>query len=182
MASQQRDELLERAKTQIDALMISIDGNGRFSRIALITILAANFPVALVFYNLAFFELMPVFLCNVVGQTTQFVCYPENFCNDSNLEWVIDYSSPESLHNWVEPLNLVCRSHFEIALLGSTYFVGWMATLVVFSRIADLYGRKTIFIVGTICQVVSLIVILASKNYWLTVAMMCSLGALTTIR
>lgn len=40
-------------------------------------------------------------------------------------KWRIDYTSKESIHNWVEHLDLTCISETTIGLIGSVYFIGF---------------------------------------------------------
>ena len=63
-------------------------------------------------------------------------------------EWRINYDSPESYHNWVDPkkLDLTCKDEAVIGLIPSMYFVGFAVSCGIVPRIADLYGRKKSYV------------------------------------
>jgi len=51
----------------------------------------------------------------------------------------------EPIHGWAEKLNLACVNNYKIGLIGGSYFVGWVLTLLIFGRLTDIYGRKWIY-------------------------------------
>jgi MFS family permease len=61
-----------------------------------------------------------------------------------------DYTDPDALsfHNYIDRLDLECAPHSSIGLLGSAYFTGWALASVFVTRSADMYGRKSIFIIA----------------------------------
>jgi hypothetical protein len=79
--------------SKIDAVMISIDGQGKFRKFALYAFLCANEGINFIAYNLAFLELMPAYLCNWRGgPVTPFSCKPSDFCNNPTMIYYVDYS------------------------------------------------------------------------------------------
>ena len=46
----------------------------------------------------------------------------------------IDYTSEDTVSNWITELNLVCLSKFNIGLFGSLYFVGYVIGALTFVR------------------------------------------------
>ena len=62
----------------------------------------------------------------------------------------MDYSNPKSLHNWIEKLDLTCAPRWKVGFISSAYFIGWGLTLLWLPLLADKYGRRRIFISGTI--------------------------------
>ena len=63
-----------------------------------------------------------------------------------------DYSGSTSFHNWMERLDLACASPETIGMLGSAYFLGWTLFAIAIPRLADVYGRKVIFVGALIVQ------------------------------
>lgn len=84
-----------------------------------------------------------------------------------------------SLHNWIEDLDLACSKQGPlgpIALLGSLQFVGWALSAFITPRLADVYGRKIIFLVSMGIQLVSLIGIFISRNWVVTAILIFVFG------
>jgi MFS family permease len=133
-------------------------------------------------YNLAYLELMPSFTCNYVGSTQQFSCQPEDFCSNPELEYRFDYSAENSIHNWVEKLNLTCRPGWQIGLLGSVYFMGWCCTLLWVPPLADKHGRKPVVFWGMLLNLIAFTLMIATRSYLMTLGMIFIMGAITTIR
>ena len=65
----------------------------------------------------------------------------------------MNWESKESLHNWVEKLDLACASKTRIGFMGSTFFIGWLVGLLFVPRLADQHGRRKIFIIGCVLGV-----------------------------
>lgn len=60
----------------------------------------------------------------------------------------VDWDRSNSFHNYVERLHLECQDHETIGMLGSMYFIGWAATALFVPRIADIVGRKSVFVIS----------------------------------
>jgi MFS family permease len=58
----------------------------------------------------------------------------------------VNWSEELSLKNWFTGLHLECVSKARIGLIGSTLFAGWALSAIFIPRMADIYGRKKIFI------------------------------------
>ena len=121
------------------------------------------------FYNLAFLCMPPKFLCNYVGQEESFACRQQEFCGNPDLEWMIDYSDPWTLHNWTEKLSLVCKPSWQIGLLGSAYFGGWALTLLWLPSYADRYGRVQFYRISNTFWTLTFTIMIFSSNFWLVV-------------
>jgi MFS family permease len=63
-----------------------------------------------------------------------------------------------------------------IALLGSLQFVGWAISAFITPRLADIYGRKNIFLVSMLIQFVSLIGVFISRAWGLTASFIFIFG------
>lgn len=57
-----------------------------------------------------------------------------------------DTSDHEYLDNWVEKLDLLCESKERLGLMGSTYFMGIILSMIIVPKMTDNYGRKWIFV------------------------------------
>lgn len=60
----------------------------------------------------------------------------------------VDYNDNQNLHNWVDRLGLACVPKSKVGMIGSAYFVGWVATLIFMPRLSDLYSRKWFYLIG----------------------------------
>ena len=69
-------------------------------------------------------------------------CEPADFCDDSSIQYKINYEENESLDNWYLKLNLACESTKTIGIIGSSYFFGMAVGCMIIPRLADLYGRR----------------------------------------
>jgi MFS family permease len=90
-----------------------------------------------------------------------FKCTSNDFCtSNETLEWKIDWTNEESLHNWVEEFDLYCTPKYVIGLMGSSFFIASVLSSLIFPRLADLFGRKKIFLVGFYMNTITLIIFL----------------------
>ena len=127
----------EQFDQHVDNLLECINGNGLFQKLTFFSVAWGLSSFGFWFYNLAFLCMPPKFLCNYVGRQESFVCRQQEFCGNPDLEWMIDYSNPQTLHNWIEKLSLVCKPSWQIGLLGSAYFAGMALTLLWLPSYAD---------------------------------------------
>ena len=110
-------------------------------------------------------------------------CKPDDFCGDPNVaNYTIDWSAKESLHNWVEKLDLTCVPKQKIAWLGSSFFVGWIVTLFVVPRLADLYGRIWAWRIGMVVQLLAYTIIMLTHDVNVMIAAIGLIGACNTAR
>lgn len=58
----------------------------------------------------------------------------------------MDYSNKKNLHNWIERLDLVCKTGDQIGFLGSAVFGGWVLTALVIPPLADKFGRAPVYL------------------------------------
>jgi len=93
---------------------------------------------------------MPTYECLNLDTQNWSVCKPEDFCQADksySKDLVrVDQSSPHSLTNWVEQMDLTCVGHSSIGLLGTMLFLGWMTSSMIVPRLSDIYGRKRFFL------------------------------------
>ena len=79
-------------------------------------------------------------------------------------------------------MNLTCEPKWRIGLLGSAFFFGWCLTLLWVPRLADIYGRKKLFVIGMIGDLVVFTIVMVSKSLNVMIVMIFCFGALTSIR
>lgn len=59
-------------------------------------------------------------------------------------------TDPEYIDNWVEKLDLLCETRQRVGMLGSSFFIGIMSSMLVVPKLTDMYGRKLLFILTMI--------------------------------
>ena len=128
-------------------------------------------------YNMPLYELYPSYKCTFPDSPQEsFPCENTDFCGKPSVHAVIDWSNSTSLHNWVEQMDLTCTSKFEIGFLASCYFIGYMLGSVTLTRLADLYGRKSIFTFGCMLHTVCNAVLLYATNLYVVYALILLMG------
>ena len=93
-----------------------------------------------------------------------------------------NYDLDSSYKNWVEKLDLTCRSSAQVGLLGSSVFAGWVITLLFVPRLSDLYGRKKIFFISAVVQSIFYSVVMFTQEFWVAVAALFVLGLCNSAR
>ena len=93
-------------------------------------------------------ELYPDYICTDSEHPEKgaYHCEPKDFCGKESVSETINWDSNTSLHNWVETLDLTCTSSKAIGFIGSAYFAGLMVSVLLFPRLADLFGRRKIIL------------------------------------
>ena len=95
------------------------------------------------------------------------VCERKEFCPELGgivMEHRVDWSEPKSLHNWVERLDMECTPKVDFGFMGSLVFAGWTFASLFVPRLADLYGRRLIFIINLVVQACIIGLIVVSKS------------------
>ena len=67
-------------------------------------------------------------------------------------------------------------------MIGSSYFIGWCLTLFWAPRLGDIYGRKKLFAISMVCDLILLTTLLLSSSLNMLIAIIFSLGMLTSLR
>ena len=70
------------------------------------------------------------------------------------MEYRVDWGSPFSLHNWIEKLDAVCTPSIYLSFICTSFFIGWVSTLLVLPPMSDKYGRKLFFQFGIFANVI----------------------------
>jgi MFS family permease len=61
-------------------------------------------------------------------------------------------------------------------MIGSTYFAGYSIACFIIPRISDIYGRKLVVLISLWVQLIIVIGLTFSKNFFLTLGFMVVLG------
>ena len=64
------------------------------------------------------------------------------------MKWHVDWTREESLDNWTQQLGLYCTPSYQLGLFGSMFFAGAFIGSLILPRLADLYGRRPIYLFG----------------------------------
>mmetsp|Transcript_13266 Transcript_13266/g.18070 ORF Transcript_13266/g.18070 Transcript_13266/m.18070 type:complete len:164 (-) Transcript_13266:187-678(-) len=136
------------AVTTIEDALALIGGFGKFQWIASIVCMANMIRNAFFYFPLPYLELYPEYICTDTSKpgSDTHVCEPKDFCDNPDIEHTINWDASTSLHNWVVPLDLTCKSHEAVGFIGSIYFIGLMISAFTLPRLADLYGRKWVIL------------------------------------
>jgi MFS family permease len=126
-------------------------------------------------YAMSLLELYPRYLCKNPETGAEYECTPDQFCG-TKIQYRVDFDYFTSLHNWVEDLDLTCTPKSEIGLIGSMFFAGWAVSATFLPRLADLFGRKKVYLYSMICHGIFYSGIILSHNIKLTTALQFFMG------
>ena len=136
------------AVTTIEDAIALTGGFGTFQWIASFVCMGNNIRNAFFYFPLPYMELYPEYMCtdSENPELDPYVCEPKDFCEKDNITATVNWDANTSLHNWVEPLDLTCKSKEAIGFIGSIYFIGLMISALILPRLADIYGRRWIIL------------------------------------
>ena len=134
--------------------------------------------------NLSFFEKVPreYFCVYADGDPNEpQICTPDDFCDNPN---VISYEPnmelSDSYHNWVENLSLECASSAKVGALGTSYFVGWLCTMLFLPRLSDLSGRKNLILSTLVVYLVFYSLVFVAPSYEVMIVVLFVIGCCST--
>jgi MFS family permease len=88
------------------------------------------------------------------------------------LDWKYDFSTENSLVNWITELNLLCVDPYEVGLIGSLHFFGMFAGSILLIHLSDIFGRRLTLLVGGsiyyVCSVYMFYVTSLQALYWMS--------------
>lgn len=111
-----------------------------------------------------------------------FACTNEDFCKQDSsadspaVKWRINWDNMESLHNWIEEYDLHCTPKYIVGLMGGAFFVAIVISALTLPRLADIIGRKKVFIFGLWLHTVALIVLMFSPSLAFTFGVLMFIG------
>lgn len=109
-------------------------------------------------------------------------CQPEEFCINKAIEWRIDWTSSESINNFIVYFDLHCSSKFEIGLMGTMIFVGYTISAIIFPRMSDVIGRMLTFRRSFVIHVIGIGLILFVPSYYMIYVGLFLVGLASTVR
>ena len=75
---------------------------------------------------------------------------------DRNVQFKVNNDpSVKVPQGWIEQYSLYCESDSKIGFIGSCFFIGCFIGSFILPRLADVVGRKPIFLIGLTINVVS---------------------------
>lgn len=179
----------EMTKEQALDRLFAASGNfGKFQFFSFFTFQSAISCYSFWFYGMGFMIQEPAYKCTFTDPTQitdpDSVCTAENICDGNPLiaSWNIDYSSADSLDNWQEKLDMMCKPKWLASSLGSIYFIGFVLTLVWLPRLADVYGRKVLFTYGVLAQAFLYTILMFTRDFYVMLLTIFTFGLLASIR
>ncbi len=141
------DKEPETSLDYIDHTYTKIEGNSKFYWLI-------AFPVGFAYWFgysrlIPFLILIPKLTCSFNGGSDWMTWSEvEAWANPQTL-YQIDYSTQDTISNWITELDLVCIPKFNLGIFGSLYFVGYVVGALTFVRLGDIIGRKPVLLFGT---------------------------------
>eukprot|EP00347_Sterkiella_histriomuscorum_P017312 403349866 len=146
----------------VDDVLIACGGFGKFQYLSFTIIVTGMAAGAFILYNLYYFEKEPAYMCRYDEISPYDKCSKSKIC-DSTIpvhDWYIDFTNENSLHNWVEQLDLHCASDIAISFIGSSFYIGTFVGSFILPRASDVVGRRPMFLLGLVlyfCVIISLV-------------------------
>jgi len=147
-----------------------------------IAIITGIQTVGFVQFQLPYLEKFPKMNCTFANGQVKQDCQPAVFCDAKDVTVEIDWTDPDSLHNWVEKLDLTCQPSWKIGMLGSAFFIGWICTILIIPRQSDTKGRKILWQVGMILQTPCFVVMFWTQSLDVMIGVIFLFGALNSCR
>lgn len=124
---------------------------GRFQILYMSIIICGMLSGSFILYAVNYFELEPKMQCIYQNSTDWVACTAKQICKDQKdiiVTWRIDYTNNLSLRNWFQQYNLMCEPISKTSLIGSFFFVGTFTGSFILPPLADVKGRKPMFLIG----------------------------------
>lgn len=122
------------------------------------TALICNNSINFLVIGMPFFKSEPHHLtCKQTNGQWQ-TCSKEYICEHglSKLDYKANKGDSQYINNWVEQFDLLCESKQRVGFIGACYFIGVIiaSSLVPIGWLSDNYGRKWIFILSMLVEVI----------------------------
>lgn len=99
------------------------------------------------------------------NNSTVSACSQDVACHSSEVDFY-SINWDESKRNFITDFDEYCSPQYLLDLQGTIYFVGIILGSLVSMRLADIYGRKPIIIIGLILYGVVALMIFLIKEEW----------------
>jgi MFS family permease len=72
-------------------------------------------------------------------------------------EYLADTDDNQYINNWVEQVDMLCESKSRIGFMGACFFIGVItaSSVIPIGYLADIYGRKWVFVASMISEIIS---------------------------
>lgn len=147
---------------------------GRFQAFTVFFYLIAFICGGFLVYSCDYLTEKPIYRCEKTpGQFD--ICTSDEICA-GHLNYYVDWTSHESLDNWIATLDLMCESTFTINYITHAYYFGGIIGSLMIARIPDLYGRKVPFAASLAAQLPCYIGLICSRSLALSVVLSFLVG------
>ena len=169
----------------IDEAFETISGFGKLQFRANL-ILACGWNASSIWWsNIYTLFLAPEYLC-LYENNNQFIrCDEDAICakrgTNELVDFHIDWTQPQSLHNWYEKFDLLCQQDFIKWALFSFYALQPLVLLRLPS-LTDRYGRKIPVQVGAVISTVLYTIMIFNSNKYILMAVMALQGAMIPLQ
>ena len=120
---------------------------------------------AFVLYSISYFTHIGPLLCQATEGADWEECKKKVACDKgSTYAFKPDPDAVDTLTNWVGQVDLYCTESFEMSVIGSMFFVGTFSGSFILPRMADIYGRKPLFLIGLSLYIIVVIALYFVKN------------------
>ena len=82
----------------------------------------------------------------------------------------IDWDHEESLGNWISDFDLYCEEPIIFAAFGTSLFIGYFASSLIFPRIVDKFGRSIVAKICIFTLILLTLLLMASPDPYLSIA------------
>ena len=150
----------------VDDALEKIKGNNRFTWLyaAPIGLIYAFSPV----YLIPYMKQIPTVEWSFNGGITYSSWSKDYACsNHSNLNYKYDYNSLNTVDNWITKIDLIWITDFQIGLLGTLFFLGWMVGAATLLSLGDIIGRKKVLIISIVGLILMLLGLIIVDKLWL---------------
>ena len=108
---------------------------------------------------------------------------PEDFCNNPTVTFYTpNMTLEDSYENWIHRFDLTCASDAKIGFIGTSYFIGWICTLIFIPRFSDIYGRVELIKSANAISLVAYSLMIWTTNYEMLIVSLIILGSMATVR
>ena len=116
--------------------------------------------------------LAPAYQCKYKGEENYEDCDQDTICDSDggSLQYRIDWSQPQSLHNWFEKFDLLCDYQF-VKMAPFSFFAAQALVVWWAPRLTDRIGRKKIVQVFSATTTILYSVMIFTKNKYVLLVM-----------
>ena len=169
---------------KLDKFFDKLGGFGLYQLFLSFTFLITFFGAYALIVMLSYLTKVPQqYFCTYEGSSEAQICTPADFCSDPTVtSYEPNMDLADSYYNWILKYDLHCASKMKIGIIGSVPFIGWVSTLLFIPRLADVYGRYKIILIGNIVQLLALTMTVFTRSFPLLIVGLLITGMTSSIR